>query len=126
MERVADPSGAEIILLQVVAPVGGGEVTREGKSSAHRGHALRRIRAERRLETLRKRLRRRGLRALGFVRSGDPAQQILQCAVAERVNLIAMSTHGGTGVRRVLFGSVAKAVLRKSFLLILLAPADAR
>ena len=34
MERVADPSRAEIILLQVVAPVGVGEVTREGESSA--------------------------------------------------------------------------------------------
>ncbi len=62
----------------------------------------------------------------GFVRSGDPAEEILQRAAAVRVNLIATSTHGGTGVRRVLFGSVAQAVLSKSFLPILLAPADAR
>jgi nucleotide-binding universal stress UspA family protein len=63
VERAADPSRTEIILLQVVAPVGAGEGIREGESSAYRGHALRRMRAERYLETLRKRLGRRGLGA---------------------------------------------------------------
>ena len=125
VERAADPSRTEIILLQVVAPVGVGKVIREGESSAYRGHALRRMRAERYLETLRKRLGRRGLRARAVVRSGDPAEEILDCAAAERVTLIAMSTHGRTGLRRVLFGSVAEAVLRKSSLPILLARAGA-
>lgn len=63
VERAVDPSRTEIILLQVVASVGVGEVIREGESSVYRGHALRRIRAERYLEPLRKRLGRWGLGA---------------------------------------------------------------
>lgn len=56
--------------------------------------------------------------------SGDSAEEILHCAPADLASPIAMSTYGGTGLRRVLFGSVAEAVLSKSFLRILLARAD--
>jgi len=37
---------------------------------------------------------------------------IVGAATAKGCDLIAMSTHGRTGVRRVLFGSVAESVLR--------------
>jgi hypothetical protein len=66
------------------------------------------------LEAVRQRLERRGLRARVLVRSGDPAEEILACVRAERVGLIAMSTHGRSGLRRALFGSVAEGVLRRA------------
>jgi len=44
---------------------------------------------------------------------GDPATLILEAAERERVDLVAMSTHGRTGVSRLVRGSVAERVLRR-------------
>jgi len=46
--------------------------------------------------------------------SGDPASQIVQLAADERVDLIVMGTHGRTGLKRMLMGSVAEAVVRRA------------
>ena len=48
------------------------------------------------------------------VRFGDPAEEILQEATDSGADLILMATHGRTGVARLLLGSVAEAVLRRS------------
>lgn len=48
------------------------------------------------------------------VLTGDPQEVITKIAQEERVDLIVMSTHGRTGLTRVLMGSVAEAVVRKS------------
>lgn len=52
-------------------------------------------------------LKAKGVRAGGRVRIGDPAAEIV-------ADLIAMTTHGRSGLGRFLFGSVAEAVLRGS------------
>jgi nucleotide-binding universal stress UspA family protein len=44
--------------------------------------------------------------------TGDPAATIVELATAEAVDLIVMGTHGRTGLRRLLMGSVAEAVIR--------------
>ena len=44
----------------------------------------------------------------------DPAFQIVEFAESNRVDLIAMSTHGRTGFRHLVLGSVAESVLRRS------------
>jgi nucleotide-binding universal stress UspA family protein len=44
----------------------------------------------------------------------DPTYEILEYARANDVDLIAMSTHGRTGFRHLVLGSVAEAVLRRS------------
>lgn len=49
-----------------------------------------------------------------LVRRGDPAREIVQVAVDEKVDLIVMATHGWTGWRHFVFGSVAERVLRES------------
>ena len=46
------------------------------------------------------------------VRIGDPAQGIAMAALAAGADLIVMATHGRTGIRRALMGSVAGAVLQ--------------
>jgi nucleotide-binding universal stress UspA family protein len=46
------------------------------------------------------------------VRHGPTAETILQFAVDEQVDLIAMATHGRTGLRRWVYGSVTEKVLR--------------
>ena len=50
--------------------------------------------------------------AKALEREGDPAVEILAAARDEQVSLIAMSTHGRSGVARLVRGSVAERVLR--------------
>lgn len=61
-----------------------------------------------------RRLAEYGLHASSLVWVGEPAEAILEIAARERVSLVAMTTHGRTGVRRWVFGSVAEKVLRSS------------
>jgi universal stress protein A len=46
--------------------------------------------------------------------TGDPASAIVKLANEEQVDLIIMGTHGRTGLRRLLMGSVAEAVVRRA------------
>jgi nucleotide-binding universal stress UspA family protein len=46
------------------------------------------------------------------LREGEAAESIVEYARRENVDLIAMSTHGRTGLNRAVFGSVAERVLR--------------
>jgi nucleotide-binding universal stress UspA family protein len=55
-----------------------------------------------------------GLSVSTSVRSGQAPDQIIEAARESEADLIAMTTHGRTGLRRLLFGSVAEAVLRTS------------
>jgi nucleotide-binding universal stress UspA family protein len=45
---------------------------------------------------------------------GDPAGTIVEVAEHENCDLIVMGTHGRTGLRRLLMGSVAEAVVRRA------------
>jgi nucleotide-binding universal stress UspA family protein len=56
----------------------------------------------------------RGARARSVVREGDPVREILAGAATADADLIAMTTHGRSGLGRLLFGSVAEAVLRRA------------
>jgi nucleotide-binding universal stress UspA family protein len=55
-----------------------------------------------------------------LVRYGSPADEIIECAREHGVDLIAMSTHGRTGLRRIVLGSVADQVLHRAGIPILL------
>lgn len=114
VERIADPARTTVTLLQVVAPVKPGSLLRLDESAALRTIADQRAEAERYLERLRARLTRRRIAARTVVRSGDPAAIIVDRVRAEGADLVAMTTHGRSGLRRLLMGSVAESVLRKS------------
>ncbi len=58
------------------------------------------------------RLRAEGVAAEVVLRDGDAAGEILACAAALGPDLIAMSTHGHSGLARAVRGSVAERVLR--------------
>ncbi|MFQ5738766.1 MAG: universal stress protein [Acidobacteriota bacterium] len=49
-----------------------------------------------------------------FVQYGDPAREITRIAEEERLDLIVIATHGLTGWRHLVFGSVAEKVLRSA------------
>ncbi len=53
---------------------------------------------------------------------GEPAEEILDYATQNKVDLIVMSTHGRSGVSRWVFGSVAERVLRHSATPVLVIP----
>lgn len=56
----------------------------------------------------------KGVRGRPLVRRGEAATEIVAGATEAGADLIAMTTHGRSGLGRLLFGSVAEAVLRHS------------
>ena len=59
-------------------------------------------------------------RGLDLVRAGKPAEEIVKAALELNIHLIAMTSHGRKGFGRLLMGSVASEVIRKSQLPVLL------
>lgn len=53
----------------------------------------------------------KGIKALGIVREGDASEAILTLARTDKVELIAIGSHGKSGLKRLLMGSVAERVL---------------
>jgi nucleotide-binding universal stress UspA family protein len=49
-----------------------------------------------------------------LVRDGPVAAALIEAAEKERIDLIAMATHGRSGLQRVVYGSVAEQLLRSS------------
>ncbi|MBK6911792.1 MAG: universal stress protein [bacterium] len=49
-----------------------------------------------------------------YVEIGDPAHEIVQLADKIKPDVIVIATHGRTGLKRFIFGSVAEAVVRRS------------
>jgi nucleotide-binding universal stress UspA family protein len=70
--------------------------------------------AEAHLRDIAERLGKDGAAAEVFVRVGKPAEEILRFAAEHGVDVIAMGTHGRTGIRHLLAGSVAERVVRTS------------
>ncbi|MHB0912225.1 MAG: universal stress protein [Armatimonadota bacterium] len=76
--------------------------------------------AEEYLEHIEKRLQMDGVDASRYVLQGDPASVIVDFAAEKGIDLIAMSTHGRSGIRRWVYGSVADRVLRSARVPVLL------
>lgn len=55
-----------------------------------------------------------GVEAKGQVLIGYAAEEILNCAHEEQVDIIVMGTHGRKGIDRILFGSVAEKVVKNA------------
>jgi len=68
--------------------------------------------AEGYLRGLEERLKAKGFKVDTHVRYGSEADEILDHANQQDIDLIAMSTHGRSGVKRWLLGSVAEKILR--------------
>ncbi len=67
-----------------------------------------------RLESLVKNLEGQGIHASYSIVDGDPAREIIAYARTKDVHLIAMTSHGRSGLARAVLGSVTDAVLRES------------
>ena len=67
--------------------------------------------AERQVEKLTEKARKRGVRASAMMVTGDPAQQIVRMARSKRADLIVVGTHGRRGFSKFFLGSVAERVI---------------
>jgi len=70
--------------------------------------------AQAHLQELADRLATDGVTARGVIRLGAPVDEINRAVDTERADLIVMGTHGRTGFRHLVAGSVAERVVRSS------------
>jgi nucleotide-binding universal stress UspA family protein len=64
------------------------------------------------LEDDARQLRNAGFKVTVDCHAGDAAHEIVKFSTEEKIDAIAMTTHGRSGLSRIIFGSVAHAVLR--------------
>jgi len=110
--EIAGPLDVDVTLLRVVVPMPP-TVVEVGPVVLGDAEELR-AEAEEYLVPFATELRANGVRATTEVRCGEPVAEILATAREGKADLIIMTTHGRTGFGRLLFGSVAEAVLRQS------------
>jgi nucleotide-binding universal stress UspA family protein len=119
---VADAArgGGGSVRLLHVAPVPGPRVTTEGRVLAYADQETKRLEAEG-LDYLRTvELHLDGVPVESVVRFGEPVAEILREAEAFGADLIAVTTTGRSGLRRVALGSVAEQVFRKAEVAVML------
>jgi nucleotide-binding universal stress UspA family protein len=125
--EVAHRFGAEIVLLQVIKPVtpvtvpggiapgmGSPKGAEIAMQAALEEEKRDRARAGRYLRGKVRDLKSRDIKASYQVMVGDPAWSVMEFADKEKIDLVVMTTHGKSGLKRVLMGSVADEVIRKS------------
>lgn len=109
--------GGTVILLHVVElprqlPADAAVVSAEGGMVTIRDYAMSAAQAH--LTDLAARLAKDGIVATTQLRSGNPVDEINRFAEEAKVDLIVMGTHGHTGVRAWLAGSVTEKVIRSA------------
>jgi nucleotide-binding universal stress UspA family protein len=107
---------SDVILVRVVQPPPSSEADIMEPMETLRAGALEY------LHTIERGLSSQGARVRSRVVEGFPAGAILEAAKNEGATLIAMSTHGRTGLSRWVFGSVTEKVLRASPVPVLAVP----
>jgi nucleotide-binding universal stress UspA family protein len=111
--EMAEASGSELILLHVVAPIPALDNPSGAPAFDLAGYQDELVRsAQRALEERRRRRVPESVRSRAIVTIGDAAHEVTRIAAEEDVDLIVIATHGHTGWRERLFGSVAGRVVR--------------
>ena len=113
VEELAQRYNARVVLLQVVHPF---PILAEPGVGAYSEFAQQAIeqrvkQAEAYLDGLAEEFREKGIEALTRVVNGPIVGEILDAADREGADIIAMASHGRTGVSRAFYGSVAAGVL---------------
>jgi nucleotide-binding universal stress UspA family protein len=106
--QIAGPLDLEVVLVRVMEPI-------EGTTQFTVDHVAARLNeAQAYLVSVAADLRKRGVQVTTDARHGQAVAEIATAARECDAHLIAMTTHGRTGFSRLLFGSVAEAVLRET------------
>jgi len=121
--EIATHFGSEVILLQVIKPAA--PVTSAPGNASPRAAEIALLAAEeedRRNATGARRylsgkvrgIRSRNIKASYQVVVGDPATSIIEFSKNKQMDLVVMTTHGKSGLKRAIMGSVADTVVRES------------
>ena len=113
VETLALKTGASVSLLRVMPPLGTVEAGILG-SDLRRFVGAMRDACEKYLREVAQGLAEKGVQTTYEVIAGDPADGIIEYARDKKISLIAMSTHGRSGIARWVLGSVADKVLHES------------
>ena len=123
--EVAQRFSAEVILIQVIKPTtpvidagvavgvspAAAEITVQAAREADQRNAAR---ARRYLGGKVGVMRSRHIQSSYHVLMGDAARSIIEFSEKEKIDLVVMTTHGKSGLKRALMGSVADVVIRES------------
>lgn len=113
--------GGKVTLLHVVPANWEGEMRAEMAESEDNAIQAETSGATHYLTEKEQALRAEGYRVTAVIMKGHPIHtMILEATQNEKADTIAMSTHGFSGIRRVMFGNVAKKVIRKATVPVLL------
>ena len=104
----------EVVLLKVVEPLGPANISYIGEAAARNVEQKTKAAAKEYLTCVADGLRTHCGGVKTAVLEGDPASVILDYATKNGVDLIAMSTHGASGLARWTIGSVTERVMRHS------------
>jgi nucleotide-binding universal stress UspA family protein len=111
--QIAGPLDMSVVLVRVLEPIT--PIVGDGTQPVVVDDLPARTRdAEEYLAPLAATLRAYGIAASWAIRRGRPDREIIAAARDAGADLIAMSTHGRSGLGRLLFGSVAEQVLRSA------------
>ncbi|HQY91628.1 universal stress protein [Caldilinea sp.] len=113
VESLAHQFGASIILLEVLEPPPQ-HAAAVAPDLLKAGVSQRATEIRRYVHEVQERLTARGLTAGAVVTQGPVVDTILTVAKNEKVDLIAMASHGYTGLARFLHGSVAAELLHRA------------
>ena len=119
-ETLAVNSQASVDLLQIISPPGTVEASLLGGPDWRKFIKAMHDAGENYLKSIAEKLRGNGIKSAYEVVTGDPADKIVEYAEDKKASLIAMSTHGRTGLARWVLGSVADKVLHSARMPILL------
>jgi nucleotide-binding universal stress UspA family protein len=109
VRTIAGSTRAEIMLMSVISPeVVWDPLTKQANWESAEGATVGYL--EEQLQALTA----AGFAARAVVRWGDPWRGICECAESERADLIAMTTHGRSGISRWAMGSVADRVVHEA------------
>jgi len=130
-EELARHFAAELIVAHVIPTLPGPHLFPDPQASFNFDVPLYQqelaIKAEQMLRDLVSHQVGQGVRTKDLVSTGEVAPEILRIAHQERVDLIVIASHGLTGGRRLVHGSVAEKVVRQATcpVMIIIAPPEA-
>jgi len=115
-QALAEKFGSRLVLLQVVEPTAVAMMPAADAVPYFDPDLLERIIEEAKtyLAARQAELKAQGIEAVTYIETGPVVSTILATAEREHADLIAMGSHGRTGLARVFYGSVATGVLNQA------------
>lgn len=116
IESLAEAMSSEVVLARVIEPVRLPHLAAYRERERYEQEYMAKLEREagRYLNKKKGTLRAKGVKVSSALRQGKPAETIMQYAEDKSVNLIALTTHGFSGITKWAYGSVASRIIEGS------------